>query len=104
MRIICHPENFDWLKQHFPAATAPSDGFLTGIQIIPDPNCPIYQREWVFPRERFVEYEKSDEAWAIPLGFGRWQETKDRVFHVIKDPVAYYSLPFYQVRPGGGVS
>lgn len=25
---------------------------------------------WVFPKRRFIEYEKSDEVWARPLGYG----------------------------------
>lgn len=25
---------------------------------------------WRFPPDRFVEYDESDEAWAVPLGFG----------------------------------
>ncbi len=29
------------------------------------------RRGWLFPVDRFVEYEPSDEAWARPLGFGQ---------------------------------
>ncbi|MCC9603547.1 hypothetical protein LOC67_23605 [Stieleria sp. JC731] len=33
-------------------------------------------REWKFPKTPFVTYEKSDEAWAIPLKIGKWVERK----------------------------
>ena len=42
-------------------------------------------RKWEFPKDRFVEYEKSDEAWARPLGFGKEVDTKV----CIKIPNAY---------------
>jgi hypothetical protein len=28
-------------------------------------------KEWIFPKNRFITYEKSDEDWCIPLKFGR---------------------------------
>jgi hypothetical protein len=31
----------------------------------------IRQRVWQFPADKFCRYEKSDEAWARLLGFGR---------------------------------
>lgn len=36
----------------------------------------IGPRVWEFPAgecQPFVAYDKSDESWAIPLGFGRWE-------------------------------
>ena len=38
--------------------------------------------EWTFPRDRFVEYGPSDQAWAEPLDFGR----PSRVPHKIVIP------------------
>lgn len=29
------------------------------------------RKRWQFPQDPFVEYEKSDERWARPIGFGR---------------------------------
>jgi len=28
-------------------------------------------KEWIFPKNRFITYEKSDEDWCVPLKFGR---------------------------------
>lgn len=37
------------------------------------------EHRWVFPEDRFVEYEPKDEAWARPLGYGR-EETVPAAF------------------------
>lgn len=37
------------------------------------------RRVWKFPDDKFVQYEKSDEAWARPLGFGEEVEIVETV-------------------------
>lgn len=41
---------------------------LYGFQVVTDPN--MVDRVWVFPKERFVEYEPKDEGWCRKLGIG----------------------------------
>jgi hypothetical protein len=33
---------------------------------------------WKFPEHKFIEYDKKDEEWAIPLGFGKWVDTEKK--------------------------
>lgn len=40
---------------------------------------PKYGRKWQFPHDRFVEYEESDERWAVPLGFGRYVDDESQL-------------------------
>jgi hypothetical protein len=42
---------------------------IGGIKIISEPLA--YSTKWVFPKERFVEYEPKDESWCRYFGFGR---------------------------------
>lgn len=83
MVIFCHPDNIETIKL---IAQKSAGGAAFSVPIYGNIMCPKYARKWVFPADRFVEYEKKDEAWAIPLGFGHWEETKDPVFYVMHDP------------------
>lgn len=33
-----------------------------------------HRTQWIFPDDRFVEYDESDEVWARGLGFGHEEE------------------------------
>jgi hypothetical protein len=96
--IYCHPENLKLLKD---TTSEPADthfrhypfGYDYGIEIIQDKHLPRYARVWKFPQTPFVEYEKSDEVWAIPIGFGRWVETEDPVYYIIDRNVFYSYNP-----------
>lgn len=81
--IVCHPSNLHLLGQW----AASSDRFpnLIGLPVYTNEACPLRTKKWEFPKERFVEYEKSDEAWAIPLGFGRWVDD-GAYFAVVSEP------------------
>lgn len=78
--VRCHPKTLEIIKK---LATPPlSDAIsgpsmISGIRVDVSKHYPRYVRKWEFPKERFVEYESRDEAWAIPLGFGKWRETKE---------------------------
>lgn len=39
----------------------------------------LRRKVWQFPDDRFVRYDKSDEAWARPLGFGKEIEVIETV-------------------------
>lgn len=41
---------------------------IAGFPIVEDKNC--WQTVWVFPKDRFITYEKKDEEWCRPLGIG----------------------------------
>jgi hypothetical protein len=79
--IWCHPDNVDYLKNQFdkyePDYTKELIYYRLGIPVKTDKNLPKYVRRWKFPEHSFVEYEKSDESWAIPLGFGEWVDTEE---------------------------
>ena len=42
---------------------------ICGMPIVEDSN--LFHREWVFPKERYVEYEPKDESWCRCFGFGK---------------------------------
>jgi hypothetical protein len=52
-------------------------GMPEGLPFISSPLVPKHGQKWQFPRDPFVEYEKCDEEWAIPIGYGRWVEDAD---------------------------
>jgi hypothetical protein len=68
--IVCHPVNMPLLKMADDFGQ--KNGLLTGMPVRASDAVPLRARRWEFPKDRFVEYEKSDEKWAIPLGFGKW--------------------------------
>jgi hypothetical protein len=76
--FLCHPDTLEWLKSQFNGKHAPSLRHeihpFTGVEIRTSTYCPrfVEHRWWQFPEDRFWEYEKKDEEWAIPLGFGQW--------------------------------
>jgi hypothetical protein len=47
---------------------------VAGMMVCVDHSIPKTMRVWKFPRDPFVTYQKRDEAWAVPLGFGRWED------------------------------
>jgi hypothetical protein len=88
MLIICHPDNLarfsDLVKKESHLSDAAGNVVaLCGMEVRALPWVPLTSRKWVFPTERFVAYGKGDEAWAIPLGFGRWEESP--VFYVVDE-------------------
>lgn len=102
--IYCHPENYDFLLKNLYEGTGHHTylsnfssykkfdyEFLYGIKIYQDRHLPKCIRRWEFPADKFVEYEKSDEVWAIPLGFGSYVDTSERAFFVIDRTKIYYT-------------
>jgi hypothetical protein len=94
--FICHPDNLEALKKAIPPHPY-DDSFCYyhdpyGIEIRTDIHLNKYAQRWQFPVTPFVEYEKSDEAWAIPLGFGKWVDTKDLLFYKINRGFIGYDL------------
>jgi hypothetical protein len=109
--IICHPENLKLLKQLVDKETGPINnpfnvggyfsvyGDLFGIKIIADVNCPRFHQKWEFPKHKYIEYEKSDESWCVPLKIGKWVDTDEPLFYVVdKSPIygwdKYITTPF----------
>lgn len=66
------------------AETPPAPPTLAGMPIYTSPHVPKHPERWVFPEERFVEYEESDEDWCRYFGFGHSEEdtSKTVVFAV----------------------
>lgn len=44
---------------------------LFGMPVYSSSLMPKHPRKWQFPRDPFVDYEKSDEAWARPVNYGK---------------------------------
>lgn len=47
--------------------------------------CPRFEKEWEFPKDKFVEYEPSDEKWARRLGFGKEVKTDRPAIFMVKN-------------------
>ena len=103
-QIICHPENFKLLLESFPKQEYTSNGYIFGIDIIQNEHLPIYFQEWRFPADPYVEYEKSDEVWAIPLRFGYYQDTLDRAFFIIDKVMFYQPYNYIYWKPNSLIS
>lgn len=95
-KIYCHPNNYNLLLDGLRQQTQEWYGtplhFIKydhtfSLDVIKDRYVPEFARKWIFPADRFVEYEKSDEVWAIPIGFGKYVDTKDPVFYVIDQAI-----------------
>ncbi len=106
----CHPENLVLLKQnlknegksteytygmHYESLLA--SGWAYGIDIKSNATLPKFKQRWEFPATPFVEYSKSDEAWAIPLRFGKWVDTTERVFFRINRIYGLTSFTNYPI-------
>lgn len=39
----------------------------------------LKEKRWVFPKDRFVEYEPKDEVWARALGYGHEENRREVV-------------------------
>lgn len=79
--ILCHPDNLDLIRRFFVAAAAELGMSPIDEEIIGHEWVPKSRPRWKFPETPFVKYERSDEAWAIPLGFGRWVDDGRAVFY-----------------------
>lgn len=70
---------------HCPIPTLPSllelFPFSMPASVVASPHLSSTAPTWVPPCDPFVEFEKKDEAWAKPLGFGKMEERK--VFYAI---------------------
>lgn len=88
--IMCHPVNEIYLtatleKKVGKGLPLGPPRSLYGVRFQTNKALPIFVQKWKFPPSRFIEYEKSDEAWAIPLGYGHWVETDERYFVMINE-------------------
>lgn len=79
--IYCHPDHVEDVRRFL--ATMKSDIGLPFLdeEIIGHEFMPKTARCWEFPKTPFVQYERKDEAWAVPLGFGRWVDDDRPVFY-----------------------
>ena len=69
---------------------------LGGVPIYVNEHMPIWNTKWQFPSDPFVDYEKSDEKWAKPVGYGC--EVDDVGNHLIM-AMNDWKLPYIAVRP-----
>ncbi len=102
--IWCHPANADHLRQrfreHFWPECPPTLFSGHGVDIHTSPHLPRWHKRWEFPATPFVEYEKSDERWAVPLGFGRWVDDTSRpAFFRFPEPSRAAPIRFYPEPP-----
>jgi hypothetical protein len=57
-----------------------------GIEIRFSEVMPKWVKKWVFPKERFWEYEPSDEKWCRQLGIGHEEETSEPLILIVDEP------------------
>lgn len=79
-RLHCHPDNIQLIASRVFLAKDGVAFTLLGVPIVPDKNLPRFKVVWQFPRERFFEYEPSDEAWCRYFKIGGPVETDEPVF------------------------
>lgn len=83
--LVMHPDNAEILKAKFgvnhpelpPILNLTPNIQFYGFDIYFDDKLPKYAKKWEFPASPFVEYDKVDEAWARPLGYGREVDDKN---------------------------
>jgi hypothetical protein len=60
---------------------------LFGVPVYSSPLMPKHPKKWQFPRDPFVDYEESDEAWARPINYGKEvDDTTKLVGYAIRMP------------------
>lgn len=47
---------------------------------------PRYASKWEPPKERFFDYDKSDEVWLKYFGFGGYKQTNEPLILLIDEP------------------
>jgi len=71
--FIVNPQVYSMLINEFNIQSSMYDIYnFSDIKVIADPNVPIYKKKWITKPHPWVEYDKSDEIWAIALGYGMW--------------------------------
>lgn len=86
-----HPKTYDTLIKGLPALSQSEGMPILGIELRKSEAVPEFHKTWEFPKSPHVQYDKSDEKWAIPMGFGKWVETCDRVVFGIDE--VNFTLP-----------
>lgn len=113
--LYMHQTTYEYIRDNIDAfnlgttAYISGDKFmLNGVDIkIDNSFCPTINesRDWIFPNERFVTYEKSDEEWCRYFGIGRQGRgfIMGEIFSVdsSKMPIMYPSIierkgPYYK--------
>ena len=65
-----------------------------GVKLKVDYDCKEYlPAKWVFPKERFVKYTKSDESWCRYFGFGHEIPEQEPELKIVRD------LPLMEFEP-----
>lgn len=76
--LIGHPDairilaRFAGLRDEVPEIESVEQ--LLGVAVRTDKNLPITKRVWVFPKDPYFKYEKSDETWCRYFGIGHEEE------------------------------
>lgn len=75
MQVLCHPDHKQLLARMFGEAYQFDKlAMFNGIEFRFNRDIPKYEKKWVFPVEKFWEYEPSDEAWCRKLGIGHEED------------------------------
>ncbi len=95
--LVMNPGTARKLRKAMPAGEA-QYGTYAGFPIVEDPHCPPQRPtgRTIFPQDRFVEYEESDAAWAVPLGIAQ-PEMADVIYRVREPklpqmPISHFSF------------
>lgn len=99
IQIALHPRTFDDLRWHLEMNVyGPPRGSVIdmayGVKLKVDYDCKEYRpAKWVFPKERFVKYTKSDEGWCRYFGFGHEIPEQEPELKIVRD------LPLMEFEP-----
>jgi len=73
--------NYAEMRKAIEALSPPTEryglpAYMISMPLISSPWLSPTAPAWVPPKDAFVEFEQSDESWAAPLGFGKYEERK----------------------------
>lgn len=88
-----NPKTYDVLMEGLPAMSQSFGNPMFGVELRKSEAIPEFIQEWVIPPHPWVEYEKSDERWAIPIGYGKYIDTEDRAVLQIDECHFNFSEP-----------
>lgn len=99
-KILVHPDNYDWLISQFQPLEVVAPHVLSelfGIPVYKDKTVAkttfVSTGQYIFPWDRFIEYEQSDAGWAYPLGLAKKEMVEVNVYYIVTEDSKCEWLP-----------
>lgn len=97
--LVTHPDNLATIRQIVNEACGQEVQLGSVFNITTNQYLPRFVTKWEPPRERFFEYDKSDEPWLRYFGFGTIRQTTEPLIYEFKDPASFLGTAFQMVSP-----